>query len=682
LAYSGFALSNVFQSDVARAFRFARGESLLCERTVDSSPTEATIRGTIREIIERGEGGLDIETPEPEDISEDDRSSSGYLPVSVIGLSSRTDSAIAVHRDRFSLLAPLFNLASREHGLEHKRPILWAFNSSFDFYHLEQDFKLDGVTEACAMTLFHMLQPDSTRKDLGTMMSLYTDLPFHKYLQDIDPDLYNASDTWGVLAGAQQMMRAVRQLDLTARVKFPWVHKTLESLFWDFMMPAVKIVRRWEYEGAAYDQEASDNMMLQAMEVLSHYEEWWLKNVPDYSWASPKQLIELFTVLGAHVPKRKRKNPKTKQITFTPSVDDEALNGLSAVGGVIAETAKLVQLMRGYKKASDFTGLGTNNRVYCRAKVHGQVGGRIQTIKQNMQQIPERCPEFDLEVHPEFASAPFIEPRNCVIPDERGMDVVISADFSQIEFWLYSWYSKCKRALEIKESGDYLYGSFYEDIWKEPFFYPVGGRSKGNRNKAVPPWKLLVAKSWPLGFTYGRGVPHPEDQGLPITQRDAARIHAQFHKDYPEFGVFHRELEFLVNRQGYLQTAFGRLRHFPNPKGQRNEYLAFPGQTTAVDVLLRNALIPLSTLLPTNFGGRSRVLFTVHDSVICNVTCNRSLRSCEEAYHLVKQTLEAPILELDGFSIPCEVKVGPSWGQGMSWPEFERWAVADGAYTQ
>jgi DNA polymerase-1 len=293
-------------------------------------------------------------------------------------------------------------------------------------------------------------------------------------------------------------------------------------------------------------------------------------------------------------------------------------------------------------------------------------------VRQNLQQIPERCPEFDLDVHPEYASAPFIEPRKCIVPDVPEEDVIISADFSQIEFWIYSWYAKCRRALEIKASGEYLYGAFYEDIWKEPFFNPTGGRSKSNRSKNVPPWKLLVAKSWPLGFIYGRGVPNPSEQGLPIQQSAAKRIHDQFHKDYPEYSLFHRELEFLVNRQGYLQTAFGRLRHFPNPKGQRNEYLAFPGQSTAVDVMLGNALLPLSRLLPLKFGPRSRVLFSVHDSVICNVTIGGSLQKAREAFELVTRTLEAPIPEFDGFNINCEVKIGPSWGACMSWQEYER----------
>lgn len=683
LPYSGFALSDVFARDVARAYRFSRGESKLRVRSFNANPTRAEIRDAVAYIVEKDEGSVDIETPFPEDIPEDDRSSSGHLPISVIGISPNTDTAILVGKDKFEDLSPLFNYSDRG-SLPKTLPKLWAFNSSFDFYHLRPYYLLDGVTEACSMTLFHMLQPDSPRKDLATMMSMYTDEPFHKYLQDLQPDYYNACDNWGQLEGVHGMLAEMRSIDAQRERKFSWSRMSMEDTFWYRMMPTVRIVRHWEYEGGAYDEEASDSMLLQAMEVLRSYEQWWQTNIPGYSWSSPKQLIELFTLLGAKIPRRKRKNPKTKEVKFTPSVDDEALNGfVSAHPGATAETAKLVQLMRGYKKASDFTGLGKDGKFYTRAKPHGQAGGRVQTVAINLQQIPERCPEFDLEVHPEFEQAPFIEPRNAFIGDTPE-DIIISADFSQIEFWIYSYYAKCKRSLEIKASGDYIYGAFYEDIWKEAFFNPTGGRGKANRSPSVPPWKLLVAKSWPLGFIYGRAVPDPADQGLPISKDNAKRIHGNFHRDNPEYSLFHRELEFIVNREGYLQTAFGRLRRFPNPKGQRNEFLAFPGQTSAVDVLLRNALIPLSPVerggegLLERFGPRSRVLFTVHDSVICNVTVNKSLRQAQEAYQLVQRTLEQPISELDDFVINCEVKIGPSWGAGMPWEKFERWALANG----
>lgn len=674
LAYSGFALSRVFESDVDKAYRFSRGEARLQRGTVDTNPSDSQVRDLIRELLSEGSGGIDIETPEPQDLPEDQQSAEQLLPVSVIALSVHPLHSMALYKDRFKLLEPLFNLRHRRNEAP-VLPQLWAFNSSFDFYHLSALFDLDAVTEACAMTLFHLLYPDSTRKDLATMMSFYTDLPFHKYLQDIDPEYYNGADTWGVHMGALEMLKEVRYLDRKAEERFPWIRMRLEDLFFDRIMPTVKTVRQWDVVGARYDSELSETMLLQATEVLDQYSTWWQDNL-GVSWQSPKQLIELFEGMGAKVPLRKRTSQHKDKETgiversekWTPSVDDEALSDLVLGGGAAGETAKLVKLMRGYKKASDFCALDKRvpGLVFTRAKVHGQAGGRIQTIEENLQQIPERCPDFDPDIF-DISQLPYIEPRNAFVADCDD-DVIISADFSQIEFWLYAWYSQCRRALEIKETGTYLYGGFYEDIWKEPFFVPGRGRTKRDKRSDLPPWKLLVAKSWPLGFIYGRGAPDPADQGLPITKSAARDIHSKFHRDYPEIGAFHRQLERLVERFGYLQTTFGRIRSFTNPRGQRNEFLAFPGQSTAVDVLVTNALVPLSQELPERFGPRSRILFTVHDSIVCNVTVAGHRE--REAYDFIKRSMERPLEQLDGYSIPAEVKIGRSWGTGTSLEKY------------
>jgi DNA polymerase I-like protein with 3'-5' exonuclease and polymerase domains len=386
---------------------------------------------------------------------------------------------------------------------------------------------------------------------------------------------------------------------------------------------------------------------------LQRYEAWWETNIPQFSWSSPKQLIELFEARGVKVPNKKRTHPKTKAVYYSKSVDDGFLEDLEEGGN---QTAKLVRVMRSLRKAGDFLNIAEpDGRVYCRAKPHGQVGGRIQTVNFNMQTIPE-----------EISGS---SPRDCIIA-ERDTDLIISADFSQIEFWAYAWYSKCKRALEIKESGEYLYGAFYEDIWKEPFFNPNSRRTKADRADSVPPWKLLVAKSWPLGFTYGRGDPNPADQGLPIDKSRGRQIRTQFHRDYPEFGMLHRDLQHRAAKHRYLQTVFGRTRLFPNPEGQYTQICAFPGQTTAVDVLIRNVLVPLPALLKAHFGERSRILFTVHDSGIMNVNCGTedgllSRSKALDAYDLVKASFESPIPEMDGFIFPAEVKMGPNWGQGV-----------------
>lgn len=655
---TGFLVAPVFEADVAKAGRFISGSIHNRRPSFNGAPSDAEVIEYVNALIQTGEGGIDIETPESAVVEEDELVEGRYLPVGVIGLSAERDHAIQVYPHQFTLLKELFDISDRGSDNVSRRPTLWAYNAGFDFHHLRQHFALDAIRPADAMMLFHHLRPEMARKDLATCMSIYTDLPFHKNLQDIEPDVYNAADTYGVLEAGQNMLVEQRSLDKFGTMRFRWFRQTGEDLFWNHTMPILPEIGSWNVVGAPYDQNASDRMEIALRMKLEMYEKWWSSHIPLVSWSSPKQLVEYFTTIGIKVPKVKRKR-KNGTIEYTPSVDDNFLEGLIARGN---QTANLIRTMRELRKAGDFLNIAdTDGRVYCRAKPHGQVGGRIQTVNKNMQQIPE-----------ELAGS---SPRDCVVA-ERACDVVISADFSQIEFWAYAWYSQCKRALEIKESGDYLYAAFYEDIWNEPFFIKGAPRRKEFRDDAhTPPWKLLVAKSWPLGFTYGRGVPNPADQGLPIDRIKARAIHDAFHREYHEFRCLHNELKLAASKYGYLQTVFGRLRRFPNPEGQYNEICAFPGQTTAVDILERNVLLPLPKRLITTFGERSRIYFTVHDSGIMNVNCDfgdgtLSRSKALDAYDLVKSSFEAPIPEMDDFVFPAEVKMGPSWGQGVRKEKF------------
>jgi len=92
-------------------------------------------------------------------------------------------------------------------------------------------------------------------------------------------------------------------------------------------------------------------------------------------------------------------------------------------------------------------------------------------------------------------------------------------------------------------------------------------------------------------------------------------------------------------------------------------------------VLIRNVLLSLPEKLIRTFGERSRIYFTVHDSAIMNVNCDfgdgtRSRSKALDAHDLVKSSFEAPIAEMDGFVFPAEVKMGPSWGQGVRKEKF------------
>jgi DNA polymerase I-like protein with 3'-5' exonuclease and polymerase domains len=618
---TGFNESPLFEVDLLRARRFSEGEATIPEERLNFNPTDHEVQEYVDRCRTKGECGLDIETPETA-VDEDDLDPLTQTPIELVGLSCDIGEAIGVRPDQFDLLRPLLE------GPNERKVVCWAYNGGFDFYHLRKRYSLAGLKLADAMLSLHLLWPHLRTKDLATCLSIFTDLPYYKNLRKIEPDVYNARDTYGVLWAGQQSLQMLRNYGM-------------ESLFWNHMMPLIWVVDDWRVKGINTDQEEANRQILTLTMALNAYDKWWAENIPLVSWSSPKQLLGLFSAQGLPIQKKKR-----LQGPPTPSVDDDVLE--MYVKKYKSQTALLVQMMRGLKHARDFYEMADEDgKIHARFKLHGQVGGRIQSVGANVQTIPEELDVANGSVYP----------RNIICPDNPEEDVIISADFSQIELWCYAWYSKDKNLLEVKESGDYVYGAFYEDIFEEPFFIEAKPRTKENAYPDVAPYKLLIAKSWPLGFIYGRGVPNPEDQGLPITRSKAKEIHNSFHHRYPQISIFHADLMYKASKQGYLQTVFGRLRRFPNPRSLRNEILAFPGQSTAVDILISKALLPFKDL--TRFGPRTRTLFSVHDSVQVNAHKSNAV----EVAQFMKATMESPIPEMGGFHIPVTIKLGPNWGQ-------------------
>lgn len=635
---TGFAEGPLFENDLARAQRFSMG-ALPPEEHFNYNATDQEVIEYGRECIAAGECGLDIETPEAS-IDDDDLDPLYVTPIELIGLSARVGESVGVRPDQFNLLKPLLEGKGDGH-----LTTCWTYNGgNFDFYHLKKNgFSLKGIRRADAMLGMHLLWPHLTNKDAATCFSIFCDIPYYKNTRLLDPEFYNTvgncRDTYGALWAGQNQLREMRR------------YPKMESLFWNHMMGITDLINEWRVVGVNTNVPESNRVYLTLMKTLQAYEAWWNKNIPLYSWSAPKQLIELFRKMGMPIFKRKRQKKDddgNKIVTMSETMDEEALEVYVKRGN---KTAALILNMRGLKHASDLVSVARDDgRIHPRFKLHGQVGGRIQAVDGNVQTIPERLSG--------------IEPRTIVIPDGTRSgrvlfsvhdsvvmqvgDVIIVADYSQIELRLYAIQSHAKKMLDRLASGDYIYGFFYEELFKKPFFKEGCVRTKKNILSSVAPWEILVVKSWPLGFIYGRGVPDPT--GLPITRSDCKRLHDGFHRDNPEFGVFHHELEYKANRQGYLISPFGRIRRFPNPKALRNEILAFPGQSVAVDVLIRNALIPLPEKLK-QFDG-----------------CDNS--AVPNACKVIQTTMEAPLPELDNWSIPVEIKVGPSWGKLYSLGEW------------
>lgn len=632
---TGFGDTPQFIEGLRKAKRFIDGERPPTEHFI-GEPTNEEVRQYLLECVAEGEIGLDIETPETA-VDDDELDPLVETPIDLIGISCRLGESIAIRPDQFFLLQQF--LSGESHP--EKKITCWTHNGgNFDFYHLgKRRFDLTGLLRGDVMLGMHLLWSHLTNKDAATCFSLFTSIPYYKNTRKLASEFYdtigNCRDTYGALWAGRNIVREMR--------RFP----KMVDCFWQHMMAVTDLINDWRVIGVNTDVKEAERLLLILYKQLQAYETWWSNACPNYAWSSPKQLIELFTGLGLPLQMRNRQRKDGTRYR-SPSVDDDVLELYATK--YQNQTARLVQTMRALRHAGDFIGIAKpDGRIHPRIKAHGQVGGRLQAVDGNVYQIPEEIGG--------------VCPRTIIIPDRPRDQVVIVADFSQIELRLYAIQAGAKNLLDRMATGDYIYGFFYEDIFKRSFFKAGLPRTKSNILDSVKPWEILVVKSWPLGFIYGRGI--PDTSGTQLSSRESAEQYHKFHRDNPEIKRLHVQLEYNATRDGYLLSPFGRMRRFPNPKQAHNEILSFPGQTVAVDVLYRNVLTSgLNEALFEKFSGR--LVFTVHDSAICCVLKEKA----REAAECIKSYMERPLPELDGWSIPAEVKIGPNWGAVKSLEKY------------
>lgn len=423
-------------------------------------------------------------------------------------------------------------------------------------------------------------------------------------------------------------------------------------------MPLTLILAELEHTGVNCDVQLAQKLELLCYRQLQEYDKYWNSKLPGISWQSPQQLLLMFQKLGLPIQYKVRV-AKDKSRKRTPCVDADVLELYR--DGYKNQLANLILTMRSLKKAADFCKIYSNDgRSHSRYK--DQRGGRIQALNPDLQNIPEELSG--------------IYPRTIILPDDPERDVIISADFEALEFFIYGYAADDRAILDARRKGIYIYGIFYEEIFHRSFFQPGMPPKKMYRRKDVPPWELLVAKSGPLGLLYGRGITSLE-KGFGIRKLEAKRIYDTFHSEHPGVGRHHAELLKEARQSGYVKNYFGRIRRFPNVEMGKNEILSFTGQSNGADILKKNALVKLVQGID-DFKGR--LMLTVHDSIAVSVP----RANMHGAVEFVRDCMEAPLKEMNSYWIPAVIKVStletsttakPNWHDSMV---YEDWLATYG----
>lgn len=258
--------------------------------------------------------------------------------------------------------------------------------------------------------------------------------------------------------------------------------------------------------------------------------------------------------------------------------------------------------------------------------------GRLSSTEPNLQNIPIRR-ENGREIRKMFVPA-------------KG-NVLVSADYSQIELRLLAHFSKEEHLLETyKDDGD-----IHALTASKIFNVPIESVTSAMRSsaKAVNFGIIYGISSFGLGKNAG------------VSNYQAKVFIEQYFKTYPKVKEYMNANVALAKENGYLTTLMGRIRYFPELSSTKHNIRAFgeraamnmPLQGSASDIIKIAMLKVRKALIDNNL--KAKLILQVHDELI--------IEAPEEEAEVVKKLLKENMESAVKLEVPLTVNVadGKNW---------------------
>jgi DNA polymerase-1 len=347
-----------------------------------------------------------------------------------------------------------------------------------------------------------------------------------------------------------------------------------------------------------------------------------------FNLGSPKQLQEiLFDQFEL---------PKTKRIKTGFTTDADALAGLyEQTGHPVLELLLRHREVARLKTVVDslLPLVDDGGRIHTTFNQTIAATGRLSSTDPNLQNIPVRTAE-GRRIREAFVVGPAYE-------------VLMTADYSQIEMRIMAHLSRDEGLIEAFKSGEDL----HTFVASRAFDLPID---------AVDPDLRRRVKAMTYGLVYGLSA-FGLSQQLKITPDEAK---GQMEAYFARFGGVRDYLRTVVDdarMTGYTETIMGRRRYLPDltsDNRQRREMaermaLNAPIQGSAADII-KVAMLGVHRGLAEQ-GLKSRLLLQVHDELVLEVAPGE------------RAALEALVRAEMGAAVTLDVALDVSIGLGATW---------------
>jgi len=406
------------------------------------------------------------------------------------------------------------------------------------------------------------------------------------------------------------------------------------NLYLDIELPLVSVLSDMEQQGIKVNEntlvELSDKLKIM---MKSEEEIIYQLAGKEFNINSPKQLSTiLFEDMGISIKGIK----KNKSGGY--STDAGILEKLATEHEIVSHITEYRQLAKLKSTYADLLTLLINPNT---GKIHTSFNqtiaatGRLSSSDPNLQNIPIKT-ELGKVIRKAFVASN---------PD----DVILTADYSQIELRLLTEYTKDPTFIEAFENNLDIHSRTVMDVF-------------GLKDiSEVTPELRRIGKTVNFGIIYGQSA-YGLSEKLQIPVKEASEIIKKFNETYSSIPKYVEDMENFAQKNGYTTTLLNRRRYIPEIYSSNRTIREFgkrtaintPLQGTAAD-LIKIAMIKVHSTLEER-GLKTKMLLQVHDELVFEVP--------KDEVDIVK-TLVVEIMEnvFPKISVPLkvDVNIGNNW---------------------
>ncbi len=402
------------------------------------------------------------------------------------------------------------------------------------------------------------------------------------------------------------------------------------TLFNDIELPLVKVLARMEIKGVKVDVERMDLLAKGFSERLevSAGKIFHMAGEP-FNINSPQQLGRiLFDKLGLPMGKKTKTGYSTSM---------EVLSSLSPhhpLPGEVLNYRSLMKMKNTYVDALPRMVNPDTGRIHTSYNQTATVTGRLSSSEPNLQNIPVRTEEGR-------------EIRRAFVADSGNL--LISADYSQIELRILAHYSGDEALLEAFSRGEDIHLRTAVEIF-------------GVQPDAVSAEMRRQAKTINFGIIYGMSSFRlARDLGIP--QKTGREIIERYFERYQGVRSYVEEMPQTGRDQGFVATLFNRKRFLPD-LNSRNRNIRQFAERTAINTPIQGSAADIIKLAMIRIDAElerrslpARMIMQVHDELVFEVEAG----SAQEVANLVQYEMES----VASLAVPLVVEAGI----GANWDE-------------